>query len=41
VAPTVDWIRVTRRMPVRIELDDPPSNMHLFMGSDARAIVFY
>jgi len=41
VAPTVDWIRVTRRMPVRIEIQDPPSNMHLFMGSDARAIVFY
>jgi hypothetical protein len=32
---------VTRRIPVRIELEDPPSNMHLFMGSDARTIVFY
>jgi multidrug efflux system membrane fusion protein len=41
VAPTVNWIRVTRRIPVRIELADPPSNMHLFMGSDARTIVFY
>jgi membrane fusion protein, multidrug efflux system len=41
VAPTVNWIRVTRRLPVRIELQDPPSNMHLFMGSDARTIVFY
>jgi multidrug resistance efflux pump len=41
VAPTVNWIRLTRRIPVRIELVDPPSNMHLFMGSDARTIVFY
>lgn len=41
VAPTVNWIRLTRRIPVRIELDDPPPNMHLFMGSDARTIVFY
>jgi len=41
VAPTVNWIRLTRRMPVRIELQDPPSNMHLFMGSDARVFVFF
>jgi multidrug resistance efflux pump len=41
VAPTVNWIRLDRRIPVRIELDEPPPNMRLFQGSDARTIVFY
>jgi membrane fusion protein, multidrug efflux system len=41
VAPTVNWIRLTRRLPVRIELENPPANMHLFMGSDARTLVSY
>jgi membrane fusion protein, multidrug efflux system len=41
VAPTVNWIRLTRRIPVRIELENPPPNMHLFMGSDARTFVWY
>jgi membrane fusion protein, multidrug efflux system len=41
VAPTVNWIRLTRRLPVRIELENPPSNMHLFMGSDARTFISY
>jgi membrane fusion protein, multidrug efflux system len=41
VAPTVNWIRLTRRVPVRIELENPPPNMHLFMGSDARTFVWY
>jgi membrane fusion protein, multidrug efflux system len=41
VAPTVDWIRLTRRIPVRIQIEDPPAKMNLFMGSDARVFVFY
>jgi membrane fusion protein, multidrug efflux system len=41
VAPTVNWIRLTRRIPVRIELENPPPNMHLFMGSDARTFIWY
>jgi len=41
VAPTVNWIRLTRRIPVRIELENPPPNMRLFMGSDARTFVWY
>jgi multidrug resistance efflux pump len=41
VSPTVDWIRLTRRIPVRIQIQDPPPNMHLFMGSDARVFVFF
>jgi membrane fusion protein, multidrug efflux system len=41
VAPTVNWIRLDRRVPVRIELDDPPPNMRLFSGADARTLVVY
>lgn len=41
VAPTVNWIRLDRRFPVHIQLDEPPPNMRLFMGSDARVLVFY
>lgn len=41
VAPTVNWIRLDRRFPVHIQLDEPPLNMRLFMGSDARVLVFY
>jgi multidrug efflux system membrane fusion protein len=41
VSPTVDWIRLQRRIPVRFELDEPPPQAALFMGSDARVLVFY
>jgi multidrug efflux system membrane fusion protein len=41
VSPTVDWIRLTRRVPVRLEFVDPPPDIHLFMGTDARVIVLY
>ena len=40
VAPTTDWIRLQRRFPVTIDLVDPPSNLRLLMGADARVLIF-
>jgi multidrug efflux system membrane fusion protein len=40
VAPTTDWIRLQRRFPVTLTLVDPPPDLTLYMGADARAIVF-
>jgi hypothetical protein len=33
VAPTTDWIRLQRRFPVTIYLDEPPPDGELFMGA--------
>jgi membrane fusion protein, multidrug efflux system len=40
VAPTTDWIRLQRRFPVTLTLVDPPPNLSLFMGADARVVIF-
>jgi multidrug efflux system membrane fusion protein len=40
VAPTTDWIRLQRRIPVTIVLEDMPEDGRLFMGADARTVVF-
>ena len=40
VAPTTDWIRLQRRIPVTIVLDEPPPGGKLYMGADARTVVF-
>jgi membrane fusion protein, multidrug efflux system len=40
VAPTTDWIRLPHRFPVTLDLVDPPPNLTLYMGADARTIVF-
>ena len=40
VAPTTDWIRLQRRIPVTIVLDEPPPDGKLYMGADARTVVF-
>jgi multidrug efflux system membrane fusion protein len=40
VAPTTDWIRLQRRIPVTIVLDGPPPDGLLYMGADARTIIF-
>jgi len=40
VAPTTDWIRLQRRIPVTIVLVDPPPDLKLYMGADARTIIF-
>lgn len=41
VSPTVDWIRLDRRIPVRLQVIDPPSPENLFMGADARVFALY
>jgi membrane fusion protein, multidrug efflux system len=40
VAPTTDWIRLQRRFPVTLNLVDPPADLILHMGADARVLVF-
>jgi membrane fusion protein, multidrug efflux system len=39
VAPTTDWIRLSRRMQVTLELEPAP-DLPLFMGADARVLLF-
>ena len=41
VAPTTDWIRLERRFPVTLVLQDQSPEITLHMGSDARTIIFY
>lgn len=40
VAPTTDWIRLRRRFPVTLYLVDPPADLTLYMGADARVVIF-
>jgi multidrug efflux system membrane fusion protein len=39
VAPTTDWIRLQRRFPVTLALVDPPPDLKLYMGADARVVI--
>lgn len=41
VSPTMDWIRLQRRIPVRLTLLNPPGDAQLFMGADARVLIVY
>lgn len=41
VSPTVDWIRLQRRVPVRLVLVDARVKDDLIMGTDARTLVIY
>ncbi|MBV8614380.1 MAG: HlyD family secretion protein [Acetobacteraceae bacterium] len=40
VAPTTDWIRLQRRFPVTLTLTGEPPQDVLFMGADARVVIF-
>jgi multidrug efflux system membrane fusion protein len=40
VAPTTDWIRLQRRFPVTLTLVEPPPDLKLYMGADARTVIF-
>ncbi|MEJ0015252.1 MAG: HlyD family efflux transporter periplasmic adaptor subunit [Acetobacteraceae bacterium] len=40
VAPTTDWIRLQHRFPVTMTLVDPPPDLTLYMGADARTVIF-
>lgn len=39
VDPTTDWVRLPRRFPVEITLDDPPPGVALPLGADARVLI--
>jgi membrane fusion protein, multidrug efflux system len=41
VEPTTDWIRLERRFPVTLVLQDPDPKVVLHMGSDARTLIIY
>jgi multidrug efflux system membrane fusion protein len=41
VEPTTDWIRLERRFPVTLVLQDPNPDVTLHMGSDARTLIAY
>ena len=41
VSPTIDWIRLEARFPVRFQLLNLPPPDERFMGSDARVVVVY
>jgi multidrug efflux system membrane fusion protein len=40
VAPTTDWIRLQRRLPVTLTFDPPLPKHGLYMGADARVLFF-
>ena len=40
VSPTTDWIRLQRRIPVTIVLEELPPGGKLYMGADARTVIF-
>jgi len=40
VAPTTEWIRLSRRFPVEISFDDP-DRLTLFAGADARVLIHH
>lgn len=41
VEPTTDWVRLPRRFPIEVELDDWPSDVGLFNGADARVLIWF
>ncbi|GLK85138.1 HlyD family secretion protein [Ancylobacter defluvii] len=41
VEPTTDWVRLPRRFPIEITLDDWPAGLGLFNGADARALIWF
>jgi multidrug efflux system membrane fusion protein len=41
VAPTTDWIRLQRRFPVTLVLQEQNPDIVLHMGADARTLIFY
>src|SRR6201993_4575408 len=41
VEPTTDWIRLERRFPVTLVLQDLPPEVVLHMGADARTLIVY
>lgn len=41
VDPTTDWVRLPRRFPIEVTLDDWPADLGLFNGADARVLIWF
>jgi len=41
VEPTTDWVRLPRRFPIEVTLDDWPPGLGLFNGADARVLIWF
>jgi len=41
VDPTTDWVRLPRRFPVELVLDNWPEELGFYLGADARVLVFF
>lgn len=41
VEPTTDWVRLPRRFPVEVTLDEWPPSLGLFVGADARVLIWF
>jgi len=41
VTPTTNWIRLSRRFPVEIDVGDLPEKLPLYMGADARVLIVH
>ena len=41
VEPTTDWVRLPRRFPVEVTLDSWPAGLGLFVGADARVLIWF
>lgn len=41
VEPTTDWVRLPRRFPVEVTLDDWPEALGLYNGADARVLIWF
>lgn len=41
VEPTADWVRLPRRFPVEVTLDEWPSGLGQFNGADARVLIWF
>lgn len=41
VAPTTNWIRLSRRFPVEIDVGDLPKELPLYKGADARVLIVH
>lgn len=41
VEPTTDWVRLPRRFPIEVTLDDWPEDLGLFNGADARVLIWF
>lgn len=41
VAPTTNWIRLSRRFPIEIDVGPLPGELPLYMGADARVLIVH